>query len=30
MNVAPFAIYLVVLGLVLATMLVALTVWLVG
>src|SRR5262249_763425 len=30
MNVAPFAIYLVVLGLLLATMLVALTVWLVG
>src|SRR5262245_25042008 len=30
MTVAPFAIYLVVLGLLLATMLVALTVWLVG
>jgi hypothetical protein len=30
MNVAPFAIYLVVLGLLLATMLVALTLWLVG
>jgi hypothetical protein len=30
MNIAPFAVYLVVLGLLLATMLAALTLWLLG
>jgi hypothetical protein len=30
MNIAPFAVYLVAVGLLLATMLVALTVWLFG
>jgi hypothetical protein len=30
MNIAPFAIYLVAVGLLLATMLVALTLWLFG
>jgi hypothetical protein len=30
MNIAPFAVYLVVLGLLLGTMLAALTLWLLG